>query len=449
MRKLSIFIVLIIAFSSCKKLIEIAPPGSSLLTANVFTDSVTVQSTLAGLYLQSLYRAETSMYPALSADEFQYVGTTYDAFINDALLSTTANVNTIWNNSYTNIYYANSIIEGVTASTGLTASVKTKAIAEARFMRAYAYFYLVNFFGDVPLILTTDVNQNSAKGRTDTADVYASMVDDLKFAQANLPADYSMSAGARTRANKWIATAMLARVELYLNNWADAETQATAVINTTSLFNLQADLTKVFTPTSQEAIWQIYNDATGYTWYANLILPNPVAKVPTFVLTPSLTAAFETGDARKTAWTSTLLYNDSTYTYPAKYKSLTIGANTEYFTPIRLAEMYLIRAEARTQQNNTGDAQADVSVIRNRAGLSNTTASDKASLLLAIEQERRIELSYECGHRWFDLKRTGRVNAVIGALKPQFWQPTAALYPIPTQQLSANANLKQNPGYNN
>lgn len=445
MKKLLIIITGILILSSCKKLLEVDQSGSTLLTSSVFTDSVTVQSTLAALYTDGLYRVQTSTYAGFSADELRYVGTTYDALINNALLSTDGTSNGIWINAYKDVYMANSIIEGVTASSSLSSRFKNQALAEARFMRAFYYFYLVNFFGDVPLIISTDVNQNSGMGRSATADIYASMMNDLKFAQENLPADYSASPGARTRANKWIATAMLARVDLYMKNWQDAEAQATAIINNTALFSLQADLTKVFTPSSQEAIWQLYNDATGYTLYAQTVLP---VQAPTYVLTPSLTAAFETGDARKASWTSTIIYNDSAYTYPAKYKNITIGANAEYFTLIRLAELYLIRAEARTQLNNITGAQADLSAIRNRAGLGNTTAASKTALLLAIEQERRVELNCECGHRWFDLKRTDRVNTVIGALKPTFWQPTAALYPIPQLQISANANLKQNPGYN-
>jgi len=141
------------------------------------------------------------------------------------------------------------------------------------------------------------------------------------------------------------------------------------------------------------------------------------------------------------------VYNTVTYRYPYKYKSLTSGANAEYYTVLRLAEQYLIRAEARAQQNNIGGAQSDVSIIRNRAGLANTTANTQAALLLAIEQERWVELNCEWGHRWFDLKRTNRVNTVIGALKPATWKSTAALYPIPSAEIGKNANLLQNPGY--
>lgn len=441
------------SLNSCKKLLDVDPAGASLLTTSVFTDSVTVQGALAGMYVSfapqaAAYRYSLSTLPGLSADELQYVGNTFDTFTSNSLLSTDANVAYIWSNSYSAIYNANSIIEGVTGSTGISPVFQQRAIAEARFIRAFCYFYLVNLYGDVPLVLSTDVKKNSTLARTSSAEVNQQIIADLKFAQSVLPADYSISAGTRTRINKWIATAMLARVDLYSSNWSDAEQQATAVINNSSLFSLPADLTKVFTPTSTEAIWQLYNDLNGYTWYAYTVLPNAVSKVPTYVLNPSLASAFEAGDKRKANWTNTLVYNGTTYTYPYKYKSVASGANAEYYTMLRLAEQYLIRAEARVKQNNLAGAQADVNIIRQRAGLAATTASTSTDLMAVIMQERRIEFNAEWGHRWLDLKRTGTVNTVMSALRPTFWKPSAALYPIPATEISRDASLTQNPGYN-
>ena len=116
---------------------------------------------------------------------------------------------------------------------------------------------------------------------------------------------------------------------------------------------------------------------------------------------------------------------------------------------LRFAELYLIRAEARAQQNKlTGanSAASDINVIRTRAGLSNTTATTQAALLLAVEKERQVELFTEWGHRWFDLRRTGRIDAVLSAVKPT-WKPTAALFPIPYLEIQRNPLLTQNNGY--
>jgi hypothetical protein len=441
------------SLNSCKKLLEVNPSGSTLLSSSVFTDSVTTQSALAGLYnvfgtQGGPYRLTLSTIPGFTADELQYVGSAFDPYINNSILSNDNFILAIWNTSYSAIYNANAIVEGMATANNISTRFKNQAIAESRFIRAYCYFYLLNVYGDVPLVLTTDVNQNIKLGRTPTADIYTQIIADLKFAQSILPADYSISSGTRTRINKWVATAMLARVYLYNSDWVNAEAQATSVISNTTLFSLQTDLNKVFTPGNTEAIWQLYNDNNGYTSYASTVLPGAVSRIPTYIIAPSLLNAFEMGDARKTNWTNTIVYNGTTYTYPNKYKSIASGANAEYYTMLRLAEQYLIRAEARTKQNNISGAQDDITVIRQRAGLAATTAATPADLLTAIAQERRIEFDAEWGHRWFDLKRTGAVNAVIGALKPTFWKPTAALYPIPFSQLTLNLNLKQNPGYN-
>ena len=108
--------------------------------------------------------------------------------------------------------------------------------------------------------------------------------------------------------------------------------------------------------------------------------------------------------------------------------------------------MYLIRAEARAEQGNTAGAAADLNIVRQRAGLPPTTATDPAVLLAAILHERQIEFFAEWGHRWLDLKRTGAVTSVLSAEKSH-WDVTDALYPIPANELTENPKLVQNPGY--
>ena len=95
-------------------------------------------------------------------------------------------------------------------------------------------------------------------------------------------------------------------------------------------------------------------------------------------------------------------------------------------------------------------AAADLNVIRQRAGLTNTTATGQQAILNAILHERQVEFFTEWGHRWFDLKRTGNVNAVMSVVTPQkggIWNANWALYPIPISEITLNPNLKQNPGY--
>ena len=141
-------------------------------------------------------------------------------------------------------------------------------------------------------------------------------------------------------------------------------------------------------------------------------------------------------------------YNGSTYYYPYKYKTNTPGSGMAEFDMVfRLAEQFLIRAEARAWQDNQSGAKADLDEIRRRAGLNETTANDKQSILNAILQERRVEFCFEYGHRWLDLKRTGTINTILSVEKPATWRATAALFPIPQNAISTNIKLKQNDGY--
>jgi hypothetical protein len=123
------------------------------------------------------------------------------------------------------------------------------------------------------------------------------------------------------------------------------------------------------------------------------------------------------------------------------------GDATEYLMVLRLAEQFLIRAEARAHQKNLADAISDLNIIRHRAGLPDLSSSlVQADVLAAVEKEKRIEFFAEFGHRWFDLKRTGRVDAVLAPIKP-LWTSTAAFYPLPFSELQKDPNLTQNPGY--
>jgi hypothetical protein len=254
-----------------------------------------------------------------------------------------------------------------------------------------------------------------------------------------------VSGGDRTRVNTFAASAMLARVYLYTEQWSLAETEASRVIANNSLYNLMDDPSQVFLANSGEAIWQFYSNANGLTYEAVELVATGLG-IPKYDLNDQLYHAFEPGDLRKKAWIDSANVLGTWYTYPAKLRSITPN-NSEYTTILRLGEQFLIRAEARAQLEKIGDAQDDLDAIRHRANLLPTTAGDKASLLLAIEHERQVELFCEWGHRWLDLKRTGRADAVLGAEKSAGWQSTDVLFPIPQSAINTNKSLHQNDGY--
>ncbi len=156
--------------------------------------------------------------------------------------------------------------------------------------------------------------------------------------------------------------------------------------------------------------------------------------------------AFEPGDLRKAKWLNSTVIGGQIYFYPFKYKIRSGRPVTEYYMVLRLAEQYLIRAEAEAKLNDLSDAIADLNIVRSRAGLPNTSATTQAQLLAAIKHERQVELFCEWGSRWFDLKRTGDIDAVLGAEKTG-WSSTDSLYPIPFSEIQANPFLTQNTGY--
>ncbi len=456
----------VMALSSCKKFSDVPPPNNQLTTQTLFKSDATVVAALAGLYSvayttnNQAFQIDLSVCPENSADETHYYTTnsTYDPFYqNNVNIDNSASMG-IWTSLYKVNYITNSIINGVQQnSSALTDSIQKQAIGESEFMRAFCNFYLVNLFGDVPLVTTTDAINTTNASKTSKDVIYARIIADLQDAQSKLRGDYwSSPTNSRIRPNKYAATALLARVYLYLGRWSDAEAQATAVINQSTLYTLQstANLGNTFLKDNSEAIFQM-NGATNqqaYLGYNNLawqyIYYNTIALTPWMVLTDELKNAFEPGDVRFSTWVRSLNYLGTTYYYPYKYKNMnpTTTNTAEAYVYLRLAEQYLIRAEARAQQNNNSEAQADINVIRNRAGLANTTAVSQADLLLAVEQEKRIEFFCEFGHRWYDLKRTNRADAVLGAVKPG-WKASAALYPIPQSEISNDPNLSQNTGY--
>lgn len=447
--------------ASCSKYVDTPLPKNELVAELVFTDDKTATAAVTGLYADmnafNYFYANVLMnyLTAMQADDLYYFSSfaNYDVFRLNALLPGSQYVESMWRDQYSYIYHTNACIEGLTKATGLTAAVKDQLLGEAYFMRAFLHFYLVNMYGDVPLITSTDHIENNVKPRTKTEVVYDRIIKDLLEAQRLMGANYPT--GNRVRPNKGAATGLLARVYLYTKQYSLAEQQATAVLED-SRYDLLEDLNTVFLANSREALFQLQpvNTAGGRnTWEGFTSTPASATGTPLFRLdTTHLIAKFEAGDKRLANWTGfRKLASGATVFFPYKYKirTTTAGTVTEYSMVMRLAEQYLIRAEARIQQDKLDLGRRDLDSIRHRAGLAPlSTSLGKPALLLAVEQERKVELFCEWGHRWFDLKRTNRSTAVLGPIKGVNWQPDDTLYPISSEARRTNVNLTQNHGYN-
>ncbi|HEY8954325.1 RagB/SusD family nutrient uptake outer membrane protein [Chitinophaga sp.] len=445
---------MLLTTASCKKFIEVDVPIDQVSSDKAFLNDATALSSVLGLYANnnmlpnsgnlenSFLGAATSLGGAAADDIYLSSSTYLDEFKTNTITVGSGYVNNTWNSAYAVIFAANSAIEGLNASTGVSAGVKQQLLGESYFMRAFIYFYLTNLYGDVPMVTSTVNSVNLTLPRAPQADIYQLIISDLKTAQANLADAYPSA--QRARANKAVAAALLARVYLYTKDYANAETQATSVI-TNGSYKLES-LDTTFLNTSNEVIWQRYT-FYGYTVFGLNFVPSGTS--PNYVLYPSLAAGFEPGDARMDKWMKPLPIGSVTYYYPNKYKLRNATAGNEYNVLLRLAEQYLIRAEARAQQGKitgAGSAAEDLNMVRTRAGLPGTTAASQSAMLLAIENERAHELFAELGHRWFDLKRTNRATAVLGPQKPT-WKATAVLFPVPANQILYNKNLTQNEGY--
>lgn len=441
-------LLFLVSTAGCKKFIEIDPPKTDLIRATVFESDATAKAAADNMYGQMLssfaggFRFSPTFLCGLSSDEMVnwHSDLEFADFASNKLLPLNSKFLYLWDEPYKIIYRANAIIEGLESNTKVSVALNKQLTGEALFVRAFCHFYLLNMFGEIPLILTTDYQANTAIIRTSASVVYNQVVDDLIKARDLLPIDYSTSVSERVRPNKGTASALLARTYLYMTDWSKAEQEAASLITNTALYAIEP-LNNVFLKQSREAIWQL-GKITGNA-NESALFNFPVSF--NCSLTDGFVLSFESNDNRKTAWMASANFGIDYY-YPVKYSTPSSLPVIKHSIVFRLAEQYLIRAEARAQQNKITEAQADINTIRQRAGLGNTPAADKASLLLAIEQERRHELFTEWGDRWFDLKRTGKIDAVLEPVKPG-WQSYKALYPLPEWQIQSSPGMSQNPGY--
>lgn len=467
--------ILLTTLAGCKKYLDTALPSNLIATQDAFVSdnavSAVVTGSLSSLTSDGIFSGGTGINLAylsgLYTDELQLTypaNSTFVPYYTDAL--STTSVPKGWSDMYTKIFAVNSAIDGINSSTAVLYN-KNQWLGECYFVRGLLYFYLVNIYGDVPLTLTGDYKANNGLSRTNTAQVYQQIIADLQQAQNLLSYDYrdpySQTTPARDRPNRYAATALLAKVYLYTGQWNNAEVQADSVINNSSTYKLLTT-DQAFSLNGKETIWAlpptIGSKEYDYSMYNNG-MPSSIPPGKTTgaysiyaAMSNSLVSAFESTDNRYTNWVRPVLVSATsanpaiTYYFPNKYNSAAVGGQNEII--LRLAEIYLIRAEARAQQKNISGAVADVNVIRTRAGLPGTTAADQTSLLSAIAKERQVELFTETGNRFFDLKRTNTIDGVMNSMAPAkgaAWSSYMQLWPIPPTDIIQDPNLTQNTGY--
>lgn len=453
-----ILISVFVGFVCCSDFLEVDVEKSQITKDKVFEDDIIATSAVMGIYSDMYaspsfangnYVSVTGLC-GMSSNQLHYYSNNavFDAFGRYDISSENSNVLALWKSLYYTIYSANNAFEGLNSSISISDEVKDQLIGEVLFVRAFSYFYLVNLFGDVPLVLSTDYRMNSVLNRNEAMEVYDQIIDDLVRAKTLLSYDYPTA--ERTRPNKSVAAALLARVYLYIKDWSKAELNASEVIED-GRYKLLQDLNAVFLKGSEEAIWQLRpsapscNTNEGITFL--LVYPPNINSSSPFGLTNEVLNAFEQGDFRRKVWVDSLISEGQIFYYPFKYK-MNYGELSEYSMVVRLSEMYLIRSEARFFLDEMDSSVADLNLVRQRAGIASIDGQGIAgdSLLMLIEREREVELLAEWGHRWLDLKRTDRADDVLGELPG--YSSFDSLYPIPKGEFDKNPFLgDQNDGY--
>jgi hypothetical protein len=471
-------------FTACKKFVDIDAPPTRISTESAFSNDQTAAAVLTGVYAQlmsdfsspSVYG--TSFYAEVAADNLSLVDPNNNGGFNNYYRNAIdPNSYTYWEETYKLIYTINISLKELEVTSRLTASVKHRLQGEAYFIRAFCYFYLVNIYGDLPLAVLPDQKVNRMLSRSPVSVIYDQINKDLTAAEGLLDytyvgADVSQVTTNRLRPNLAAVQALQARSYLYQKRYAEAEVSATKVINQSMLYTL-ATVRNIFVMNSSETIWALQPVTIGENTKEAIVylLTNPGIDISLQVyLSDELMNSFELGDERKNFWIETISYDPGTgskdYPYAAKYKQGPAAGSTainEYAIVLRLSEQFLIRAEARNEQNNTRGAVEDLNALRAKRRALPTSILEnplpalpvtlsKEALIPLILKERQTELFAEWGHRWFDLKRTGNIDTVmtlVSQARGSVWSNYKALYPIPLGDMLLNKNLTQNPGYQN
>jgi starch-binding outer membrane protein, SusD/RagB family len=395
-----------------------------------------------------------------------------DGFTNVPVTSISSNT---WNAHYQGIQAANIVIEKI-QGVAMDASLKSRYIGEAKFLRALMYFNLVRIYGDVPLVTSVINNPQEGYtfGRESTDKVYAQIIADLVEAEASLPFVYTGS--DLGRATKGAAMSLLGKVYLTRKQWALAAEKLKQVIDESAQtkYQLRATYASIFGTTNKnnsESIFEVQfkggSNGEGSP-FSNQFAPigsgtavvavgNPLGQnIPT----SEMFASYEAGDLRRDLSMATsyvLSGKVVNHNYILKFRS-TPASNLDSdvnWIVLRYADVLLMYAEALNELGFVADGPAFgfLNQIRKRAGLTELSSThsnsafrvtSQAEFRLAVEKERRSELAFE-GHRWFDLVRTGRAMTVMASKGMQAHQ---ALFPIPQSQIDINPGLMtQNPGY--
>lgn len=499
--KIIVTFLLLTTLGGCKDFIDITPQNF-ISSDNFFkTEADFVQAVNASYsalrivyneaYIMGEMRSDNTHYIFNSSNRGNLVREEIADFIDNP---TAAPVATKWSGNYKIIAYANEVISRIDAAT-LSEAVKKNLKGQVLFLRALAYFDLVQYFGDVPLLLapifgTADeiLNVGSTLPRTAKEEVYVQIIKDAQEAAGLLPSKTEQEKG---RATSGAAKALLGNVYVVLKQWPQAETVLMEIV-ASGQYSLLPDYASLFNPANKNNVESVFEvqylqgnlglqSSFSYTFMPNLTNINPLVgfqfnnqsiggwNIPS----DDLIKSYEAKDRRKDASILEGYNNGGAFVqqpFIKKYFNLPLptpngsSPNANDNWPVyRYAEVLLLLAESLNEQGKPG-ALTYLNQIRDRAfgtGVSQVKETSQVVLRTIIAKERRIELAFE-NKRWLDLVRTGQaltvMNAYGAALKasgkypnliPQTYSVTEnrLLFPLPFNEIQVNPKLKQNPGY--
>ncbi len=439
-------------FTSCDKKLDIEPMQSVDALTALETDQ-DFQSAVVGAYSilgeGSLYGTNLIILPELLANSSYcaWVGTfqSYRQVGNKTMVASNAEATRTWIAAYRAINIANTVLAQSSKITD--AALKTKLEGEAYFIRGIMHFELVRMYGlpysagannlGVPINLVAVATPEDAAtlgARKTVGEVYTQVVTDLNQAYDKLPEENG------TRADKYAAKAFLSRVYLQMANYAAARDAANDVI-ANSEATLAATVTVPFTNrNSSESLFEIQQNDQNNAGTSNDGLATFCASLPgigraDLYFSATFVGTFEQNDTRR----RDLIYI-GTGARPGRNYTGKWTSFSQNIPVVRLAEMYLTRAECNLRENTTVGATpaADLATVRNRAGASVIANPTIANIL----QERIFELCME-GSRIHDFKRT------LLSTGSFTYNDAKLVYPIPEREMRANSALVQNPGYFN
>jgi len=439
-------LVTIMTFGSCKKYFLDAQPTQSISDQAVIVDSSTSLSALLGVYdgLQSSNYYGGDGYAAaafLSAGDGLWVGTLnyYNTFITHTYRSDNTLLSNVWNDIYKTVNRANQVIDKVSRLDArlISTAARNQYVGEAYFIRALTFFDLARAWGNITIIQKPTTSPADVKGikQSTQQQTYAQVLADLTKADSLLPNTVN-----RNRVTKKTVGAFLARLYLYTGQWELAEAAATRAIADPN-YKLIDWNTFINNKATQESIFELQfttaDPSAHYGSWSSVNYRNQYCPSATLY---NLEQDPATGGDRKA-----LIRNISTPAITNYFvQQLYWRANGDNPTYIfRLAEQYLIRAEARAKKASPDliGALADLNAVRVRANVAPAAFTQQADIIQAIENERRVEFALE-PHRWFDLVRTGRAGTVLGVTDQNKW-----IFPIPFNDIQANPDLTQNLSY--